>query len=88
MMIVRSESAQFVGIYFLIWFYSGRLVVLSKCWFAISYVGWDIYDARHVEPGDNTNHSAHLSGAFLGATFGLFYRLRLTEREAGKRKAC
>ncbi|HSC74935.1 MAG TPA: rhomboid family intramembrane serine protease [Pseudomonadales bacterium] len=59
-----------------------RVVPIPAYWFAIWYVGWDIYDARHMAPDDNTNHSAHLSGAFVGAVFGLFYRLNLTDREA------
>ena len=58
-----------------------RVLPIPAYWFAIWYVGWNIHNARFAEPGDTTNYSAHLSGAFLGATFGMFYRLQLTERE-------
>lgn len=62
-----------------------RVIPVSAYWFALWYVGWDLYDTYHPSTYDSTNHSAHLTGAFIGATFGLFYRWKLTHDEARKK---
>lgn len=62
-----------------------RVVPVSAYWFAIWYVGWDLYDTYYPSDYDNTNHSAHLTGSFVGATFGLIYRWKLTYDEARKK---
>lgn len=40
---------------------------------AIWYVGWDIYEMNQLENTSYINYVAHVSGAIIGAMFGIYY---------------
>ena len=73
----RAQIKTFVWVLALV-----RVIPVSAFWFALWYIGWDIYDTYNPSADDNTNHSAHLTGAFIGAAYGLNYRWKLTHAKA------
>src|SRR6185312_3660267 len=56
-------------------------VLLIAAW----HIGWNIWDLKHMQAGDDINYMAHVSGAVLGIALGILFRLfaprRLDELE-------
>jgi len=66
-------------------FFFFRRFTLPVLLIALWHIGWNVYDLKHMQAGDNINYMAHVSGAALGITLGILFRLfaprRLDELE-------
>lgn len=47
---------------------------------AVWYIGWNVYDLRHADPGSDINYMAHVSGAVCGIVLGVLFRLLVPRR--------
>jgi membrane associated rhomboid family serine protease len=56
--------------WFLVFF---RVLRIPALLLATWYVGWDIYEINRLGTNAYVNYVAHLSGAAMGATFGVYY---------------
>ena len=52
-----------------------RIFRIPALFLAIWYIGWDIYEMNQLGNKSYINYVAHISGAMIGAGFGLYYLL-------------
>ena len=52
-----------------------RIFRIPALFLAVWYVGWDIYEMNELGNDSYINYVAHISGAMIGAGFGLYYLL-------------
>ncbi len=50
-----------------------RIFRIPALLLALWYVGWDIYEMNRDDSTSYINYVAHVSGAFIGAMFGVYY---------------
>ena len=50
-----------------------RVFHIPAIFFAIWYVGWDIYDMQRFGATSGINYVAHISGAIMGALLAFYY---------------
>ena len=50
-----------------------RILHVPALFLAAWYVGWDIYELNRNDDTSYVNYIAHISGAGIGALFGIYY---------------
>jgi membrane associated rhomboid family serine protease len=50
-----------------------RIFRVPALFLALWYVGWDIFDMNRLGNDSLINYVAHVSGAAIGALFGVYY---------------
>ena len=52
-----------------------RIFRIPALFLAAWYIGWDVYGIYQAGDSSHINYVAHVSGAAVGALFGVYYRL-------------